>query len=267
MEFSVLSTENSEPIRIPPASNDDFVRALLERGPPSPRTTLNTIEAHGSELSNETLLILAKAAAQAAITHAEDTTLRLKRFQQNSLRQITAQHTAITSADEGMRALQQRVEELEASLAKAEGRGLDEPECPTGFKENRGHVPDFYIKVDGVRLQARYVRCLPGTGMVEGTLGGPDDPVFLHELYVLPSIISETNPFPIPAWFIQSISANATAFPSVMAEAVKIGDWGLEAELERYHRVDTRLAHVQADIAELQAEADGLRTEKHACHY
>jgi hypothetical protein len=166
-----------------------------------------------------------------------------------------------------MRVLQQRVEELEASLARAEGRVPDEPECPTGFEENRGHVPDFYIKVDGVRLQACYVRRLPGTGMVEGTLGGPDDPVFLHELYVLPSIVSETNPFPIPAWFIQSISANATAFPSVMAEAVKIGDWGLEAELERYHRVDTRLAHVQADIAELQAEADGLRTEKHACHY
>jgi hypothetical protein len=45
-------------------------------------------------------------------------------------------------------------------------------ECPDGYEENAGLIPDFWVNSDGVRLLARYVKCIPGTGLAHGTLGG-----------------------------------------------------------------------------------------------
>ena len=260
-EFA-LSTEVIHPteITIPAASADDIVRSVLGHGPPSPRTAYNLLAAHGESLSPEVALILAKESARLAIDRADGYNARLNALGRQSEQALAAQRTALSSADEVIRQLTARIQELEGS-----GASSPEPECPTDFEENAGRVPDFYVKEDGVRLQARYVRRVPGTGLVEGTLGGPQDRIYLHELYAQPSLVSDSVPDPLPAWFINSISANSPVFSDVMQEARSTGDWGLEAEIERYNELDTQLYHIQGQLRQLQEEENNVSIRRRTC--
>jgi hypothetical protein len=114
---------------------------------------------------------------------------------------------------------------------------------------------------------ARYVKRIPGTSLAHGTLGGPNNIPHIHELQALPSIACNTTPDIIPAWFLQCISANATPFPLVMDKVRRYRDWGLEAEVERYHNMDVELVELQATMCEVQAAIDSCTIQKHACHY
>ena len=260
-----LVAENSIPLYVPPplSPDDQFVEDLITCGPLSPRTAQAALENHGSGLSPEVALNLAKKVAQMALDKAHNTKLRLSRMERNNKQALTAQQVALASADTAL-------ETMRARLAELEGDGDEdhvEQECPDGFEENAGRVPDFFVKVDGVNLQARYVCRLPGTGLIQGTLGGPNDHIHLHELYAQPSIARETTPDIVPAWFLQAIAANATPYAHVIEEIRKYGDWGLEAEVERYHNNDMCLVKLQAEMREIQAEIDSCTIQKHACHY
>ena len=198
-----------------------------------------------------------------ALDKAHNTKLRLRHMERNNQQALTAQQVALTSTDATLEAMRAR-------LAKLEDNNEDdhiEQECPNGFEENAGHVPNFFVKVDGVNLQACYVRRLPGTSLIQGTLGGPNNRIHLHELYAQPSIARETTPDIVPTWFLQAITANATPYAHVIDEIRKYGDWGLEAEVERYHNNDTRLVELQAEMRETQAKIDSCTIQKHACHY
>ena len=63
---------------------------------------------------------------------------------------------------------------------RAEMSHQPDAECPTGFEENHGRLPDFTIPdADGIMCQARYIKL--GNGPVPfalGTLGQEGDPVF-----------------------------------------------------------------------------------------
>ena len=260
-----LVAENSIPLYVPPllSADNQFVKDLVSRGPLSPRTTQATLENHGAGLSPEVALHLAKKVAQMAVDKAHHTELRLRRMERTNQQALAAQQVTLASADAALEALCAR-------LAKLEGNDDDdhvEQECPDSFEENAGRVPDFFIKVDGVNLQAHYVRRLPGTGLIQGTLGGPNDRIHLHELYAQPSIACETTPNIVPTWFLQAITANATPYAHVIDEIRKYRDWGLEAEVERYHNNDTRLVELQAEMWEIQAEIDSCTIQKHTCHY
>ena len=260
-----LVAENSVPLYVPPplSQDDQFVEDLIARGPLSPRTAQAALKNHGPGLSPEVALNLAKKVAQMALNKAHNTELRLNRMARSNQQALVAQQVALASADAALEAMRAR-------LAELEGNNNDdhvEQECPDGFEENAGRVPDFFVKVDGVNLQARYVRRLPGTGLVQGTLGGPNDRIHLHELYAQPSIARKTTPDIVPTWFLQAIAANATLYAHVIDEIRKYGNWGLEAEVERYHNNDTRLVELQAEMREIQAEIDSCTIQKHACHY
>ena len=249
-----LVAENSIPLYVPPplSQDDQFVEDLIARGPLSPRTAQAALENHGPGLSPEVALSLAKKVAQMALDKAHNAELRLSRMQRNNQQALAAQQVALASADAALEAMRARLAELEGN----DDEDHVEQECPDGFEENAGRVPDFFVKVDGVNLQARYVRRLPGTGLVQGTLGGPNDRIHLHELYAQPSIARETTPDIVPTWFLQAIAANATPYAHVIDEIRKYGDWGLEAEVKRYHNNDTRLVELQAEMHEIQAEID-----------
>ena len=280
----ILSTENDTPIPtpapaiaipIPPATSDDIVRQALERDSLSPKTAYAALEAHGSELSPEVALLFAKKIAEAAMDKADRSAQRIKFLLTTHDKGLRAQQVALSAADQTIEAMQQRIDELEDRCkdyiyeqARTPAPYRDNgQECPDGFKENAGRVPDFWVHSDGVKLLARYVRRVPGTGTVQGTLGGPNDAIHSHELQALPSIACNTTPDVIPAWFLQCIAANATPFPLVMDEVRKYGDWGLEAEIERYHNTDTELIELQAAMREVQAAIDARTIQKHACHY
>ena len=260
-EFA-LSTEVIHPteIAIPAASANDIVRSILGHGPPSPRTAHNLLAAHGESLSPEVALLLAKESAHLAIDRADGYNARLNALGRQSEQALATQCVALSSVDEVVRQLTQRVQELEGS-----GASSPEPECPTDFEENAGRVPNFYVKEDGVHLQARYIHQVPGTGLVEGTLSSPQDHIYLHELYAQPSLVSDSVPDPLPAWFINSTTANSPVFANVMQEARSTGDWGLEAEIERYNNLNTQLYHIQGQLRQLQEEENNVSIRRRTC--
>ena len=219
-----LIAENFIPLYMPPPLSDDdqFVEDLVAQGPLSPRTAQAALKNHGAGLSPQVALHLAKRIAVMAVDKAHNTELCLRRMERNHQHALAAQQVALASADAALEGLHARLAELEED----DDDDHVEQECPDGFEENTGRVPDFFIKVNGVNLQACYVRCLPGTRLVQGTLGGPNDRIHLHELYAQPSIACETTPDIVPTWFLQAIAANATPYAHVIDEIRKYGDWG-----------------------------------------
>ena len=110
---------------------------------------------------------------------------------------------------------------------------------PEGWEENRGQAPNFFIHFqDSQKVMALYIKRLEGTSQILGTLGGPSDPYFSHELIAAPH--GEVTEFPkvLPAWLVHLLGTDSVAFPTVLREAARLDDWGLVADLECYHALD-----------------------------
>ena len=134
-------------------------------------------------------------------------------------------------------------------------------ECPDGFEENHGHLPDFTIPdADGIMWQARYVKL--GNGPVPfalGTLGQDSDPVFQYDLFAAPSYIRDTPTEPLPMWLINTISGKSSSYHQAMDLAHSMDDWGLVAELARYHESDTRVLNIAVEIHTLNCELQVIK--------
>ena len=138
-------------------------------------------------------------------------------------------------------------------------------ECPEGFEENRGQVPNFPIVVDGFTMQACYVKYID-QGQVMGTAGGPNDAIFIQDLYATSRINNDHVPEPLPAWFLQHIQANSDTYPLIIQEFQRAKDWGVHADVQRYYCCDSHLHSVEEEITTLQAQSEALRTQlRRAC--
>ena len=129
-------------------------------------------------------------------------------------------------------------------------------ECPDGFEENHGRLPDFTIPdADGILCQARYIKL--GNGLVPfalGTLGQDGDPVFQYDLFAAPSYICNTPTEPLPMWLIDTISGKSSSYHQAINLACDTDDWGLVAKLTCYHESDTRVLNIAAEIHALDCE-------------
>ena len=85
------------------------------------------------------------------------------------------------------------VEDLQSRLRTYEDANA--VECPEGFEENRGQVPNFPIVMDGFTMQAHYVKYID-QGQVMGTAGGPNDAIFIQDLYATSCIDNDHVPEP-----------------------------------------------------------------------
>ena len=129
-------------------------------------------------------------------------------------------------------------------------------ECPDGFEENHGRLPNFVIPdADSIMRQARYIKL--GNGPIPfalGTLGQPGDPIFQYDLFAAPSYIRDSPTKPLPMWLIDAISGKSSSYHQAMELARSTDDWGLAAEVARYHEADTRILDIAAEIHALDCE-------------
>ena len=136
-------------------------------------------------------------------------------------------------------------------------------ECPEGFEENHGRLPDFIIPdTDNVMRQARYVKL--GNGPIPfalGTLGQEGDPVFKYNLYAAPSYIRDSPTEPLPMWLIDAIGGKSASYHQALDLACSTDDWGLAAEVARYHEADTRILNIAAEIHALDCELQLVKAE------
>ena len=136
-------------------------------------------------------------------------------------------------------------------------------ECPEGFEENHGRLPDFIIPdADNIMRQARYIKL--GNGPIPfalGTLGQEGDPVFQYDLYAAPSYICDSPTEPLPMWLIDAIGGKSASYHQAMDLAHSTDDWGLAAEVAHYHEADTRILNIAAEIHALDCELQLVKAE------
>ena len=146
---------------------------------------------------------------------------------------------------------------------RAEMSRQPDAECPEGFEENHGRLPDFVIPdADNIMRQARYIKL--GNGPVPfalGTLGQEGDPVFQYNLYAAPSYIRDSPTEPLPMWLINAIGGKSSSYHQAMDLARSTDDWGLVAEVAHYHQVDTRILNIAAEIHALDCELQLAKAE------
>ena len=87
-------------------------------------------------------------------------------MERNNKHALATQQVALSSANATLDAMCSRLAELEGEASDHSNNAKQE--CPDGFEENVGRVPNFFIKVDNVNLQARYVQRLPSMGLAQG---------------------------------------------------------------------------------------------------
>ena len=201
--------------------------------PLSPQSSLNVIQGH-PELDPGTLRTITIGLANTAIGR-------------------TFQHLEAKSEIEQLR---KELTDLRAEMSRQ-----PDAECPNGFEENHGRLPDFVIPdADGVMRQARYVKL--GNGPVPfalRTLGQEGDPVFQYDLFAAPSYIHDTPTEPLPMWLIDAISGKSSSYHQAMELARSTDNWGLAVEIACYHEADTRVLNIAAEIHALDCELQVIK--------
>jgi hypothetical protein len=196
--------------------------------PLSPQSSLNVMQGH-PELDAGTLRTIAIGLANTAIGR-------------------TFQHLEAKSEIEQLR---KELTDLRAEMSRE------------GFEENHGRLPDFVIPdADNVMCQARYIKL--GNGPVPfalGTLGQEGDPVFQYDLYAAPSYIRDSPTEPLPMWLIDAIGGKSSSYHQAMDLARSTDDWGLAAEVARYHEADTRILNIATEIHALDCELQLVKAE------
>ena len=175
----------------------------------------------------------------------------------------TLRTIAIGLANTEIEQLRKELTDLHAEMSRQ-----PDAECPEGFEENHGRLPDFVIPdADNVMRQARYVKL--GNGPVPfalGTLGQEGDPVFQYNLYAAPSYIRDSPTEPLPMWLIDAIGGKLSSYHQAMDLARSTDDWGLTAEVARYHEADTRILNIAAEIHALDCELQIAKAEARQSH-
>ena len=196
--------------------------------PLSPQSSLNVMQGH-PELDATTLRTIAIGLANTAIGR-------------------TFQHLEAKSEIEQLR--------KELTDIRAEMSRQPDAECPEGFEENHGRLPDFIIPdADSIMRQARYIKL--GNSPVPfalGTRGQPGDPIFQYDLFAAPSYIRDSPTEPLPMWLIDTISGKSSSYHQAMDLARNTDDWGLAAEVARYHEADARILDIAGEIHALDCE-------------
>ena len=196
--------------------------------PLSPQSSLNVMQGH-PELDAGTLRTIAIGLTNTAIGR-------------------TFQHLEAKSEIEQLR---KELTDLHAEMSRQ-----PDAECPEGFEENHGRLPDFVIPdADNIMCQARYIKL--GNGPIPfalGTLRQPGDPIFQYDLFAAPSYIRDSPTEPLPIWLIDAISGKSSSYHQAMDLARSIDDWGLAAEVAHYHEANARVLDIVAEIHALDCE-------------
>ena len=203
--------------------------------PLSPQSSLNVMQGH-PELDAGTLRTIAISLANTAIGR-------------------TFQHLEAKSEIDQLR--------KELTNLRAEMSCQPDAGCPEGFEQNHGRLPDFVIPdADNIMRQARYIKL--GNGPVPfalGTLGQEGDPVFKYDLYAAPSYIRDSPTEPLPMWLIEAIGGKSSSYHQAMDLARSTDDWGLAAEIARYHEADTRILNIAGEIHALDCKLQLVKAE------
>src|SRR5712671_6214687 len=172
--------------------------------------------------------------------------------------------SAIDARNEGHRIQVRDLEDQVAGLIQKHYlQPIDPDNIPPGFIENDGRVPQFLIPIhDDLELPATYVCPLDTLNYTKaaGITGklGLDKQEYIKEIFATPGNTS-LPVSPAPTWFLRAIQAGSKrTYEDLRAEAIAFDNWGIIANLHRYHEDDEKLARLNHLREQLALECDGL---------
>jgi hypothetical protein len=165
----------------PPASPFSYLEHLIDEGElNAPGPLLTALAAYRKKIRPNVMQKVEYAALQSAVAHRTRTNDRANAVNDYAQRVLDESARQDVSNQQILAILRERVAELEKETDKS-------GECPVGYEENCGRAPNFRITDDdGNGRVARYIKRIPGSGQIAGTLGGYNDEAYLSDLVAEP---------------------------------------------------------------------------------
>jgi len=133
---------------------------------------------------------------------------------------------------------------------------------PEGFEVNTKY-PHLKIPIsEGLYRHAHWIK-QAGEGLVEAYTkeDGPTSNPYLIFLHSQPIFSSEPIEA-IPMWFHQLLVSNLAIYGTLKKAAYRLDDWGVATDIACYCELDTELSSINAQIEQLNAEADAIHINK-----
>jgi len=130
--------------------------------------------------------------------------------------------------------LKNTIADLKENLGQVAER-YDVP--PDGYMHNDGLVPDFDILQDGNSVRVRFVRHHPGNPTrIQGLTGAekPGEGPYSKPVYAQP--ICGLVPTTLPSWYHHMLIGRTSHFEKLWNATVATNNYGLIADLSRYHQ-------------------------------
>jgi hypothetical protein len=144
------------------------------------------------------------------------------------------------------------------------GNDPDEDDCPEGFEKNEGQAGPFAIPDEhGYLRTARWIRLVGGhPPTAEGTMGARF-PTYYQHITAQPVPLAEGQVLAsLPPWFLAGIRAGSSLYHHVVSLARAKKDWGLIADLDRYHSLDQRCIDLARNIRHIEDQLCDARSEQ-----
>src|SRR5712692_3552635 len=160
--------------------------------------------------------------------------------------------------------LQQQVEQRDQDRDQPDNDHPRFMAAPVGFSLNAGHLPNITLPCGRNAGQlAKWVRQLPdGRALLYAENDGPGDQPYTIELFAELNISDETPAQSLPRWLLDALTGPSAAFHTIRSAAEATLDWGLSAELLRYHDLDQKAKAINDSISNLEAEVSGVLAEQ-----
>ena len=171
-------------------------------------------------------------------------------------------------------AMRARINHAEDRLEAAMEECRDEPEyeygsIPTGFERNNDRVPNFDILVgDGMFLPAAFIRRDESTyKKVWGVTGrfGKEEPQYTVKIFASPANDPGIPTEPLCQWFLRLLQGRTSNYKFLRDAAINLGNWGVTADITRYHKCEDQLCEINASISAMRSEAEALDVLQESC--
>src|SRR5712671_4988400 len=171
-------------------------------------------------------------------------------------------------------AMRARINHAEDRLEAAMEERKDDPEykygsIPQGFKRNKDRVPNFNIPVgDGMFLPTAFIRRDESTyKKVWGVTGqfGKEEPQYAVEIFASPANDPGIPTEPLRQWFLQLLQGRTSNYEFLRNAAINLGDWGVTADITRYHEYEDQLRELNASISAMHSKAEALDVLQESC--
>jgi hypothetical protein len=159
-----------------------------------------------------------------------------------------AHKAAITSFNDTIAHLDEKVKHYEDTFCIP----------PEGYVENNGHYPSLQVRVrKGTYRPAKWIKQLDNywvAALCDTNLGSSSPSI--SDVYASPAHTSSPVR-PLPGWLLDLLTGNPSTYSLVQNAAGELYDWGIAADIDRFHVAHNRMvdAYKQVDSYTTQAES------------